>query len=139
MRSSALKAKPPKRLLSGEDASKSAEISRRKRLQEEEARIRRDSVFKARPMPGATRRSNHASDKESLAGENIVSAKPARSGKENGPGFVPRSTIRAQERAMYDTEKAEREKEQRQHQIEQRNQIISQTSSEIKDLKKFIR
>eukprot|EP00985_Skeletonema_marinoi_P031048 scaffold35751_cov88-Skeletonema_marinoi.AAC.1 len=51
---SAISAKPPKRLLSGEDASKAKEMTRRRLLQEEEERIRREAVFRARPLPAST-------------------------------------------------------------------------------------
>ena len=133
---SALNAKPPKRLLSGEDASVAKEMSRRKRIQEEEARIRRESNFKARPLPSA----NLVRGISSLAGVGLVPSKKVRSGKENSTtAFIPRSSTRAEERAAYDKEKTERELQQRQDQIDHRNQLIDQTSSEINDLKNFLR
>eukprot|EP00571_Detonula_confervacea_P013764 CAMPEP_0172297724 /NCGR_PEP_ID=MMETSP1058-20130122/638_1 /TAXON_ID=83371 /ORGANISM="Detonula confervacea, Strain CCMP 353" /LENGTH=1541 /DNA_ID=CAMNT_0013006907 /DNA_START=91 /DNA_END=4716 /DNA_ORIENTATION=- len=135
VKSSALNAKPPSRILSGEDASIAKEMSRKKRMQEDEARIRRESSFKARPLPVTTLKRNQGP----LAGEDLVPAKPARSGKENSYGFVPRSSIRAIERASYDAEKAEREEKHRHDQLERRNNLIDQTKAEIKDLTKYIR
>jgi len=96
-------------------------------------------VFSARPLPATTVTRNHNFEKEPLAGENLVPAKLARSGKENSAAFVPRSTIRAEERAMYDEEKAKRHLIEQNNQFEQRTRIIDQTKAEVKDLKKFIR
>ena len=132
VKSSALNSKPPKRLLSGEDASIAKEMNQRK--EEEEARIRRESTFKARPLPASTLPRNG-----SLAGEDL-SSKAVQSVKENSSNpFIPRSSLRAQERASYDAGKAEREKQRRQEQIEGRNEVIAQTKMEIKELKERIR
>ena len=130
----ALNTKPPKRLLSGEDASNAKEMSQRKRIQEEEAKIRRESIFKARPLPATTRARSFAP----LAGEDLVDEMPVHSGKEN-IAFIPRSSHRAEERKLYDIARAEREQKRRLEQIEQRNRRIEQTKSEINELKKFLR
>ena len=131
----ALNAEPPKRLLSGKDASTAKEISLRKRIQEEEARIRRESTFKARPLPATTRTMSF----EPLVGEHLlVQGKSVQRGKEN-VAFIPHSSHRANERKLYDIAKAEREQERRMDQIEQRNRRIDQTKAEINELKKFLR
>ena len=124
--------RPPKRLLSGGDASQAKEMGQRKRLQEEDARFRKNSTFKARPLPIAT-----------LPGHGqVVTRKSAvsRSGKENGTdAYIPHSSLRAKERASYDAKKEEWERQHKQDQIERRNQIIRQTKSDIKELKERLR
>jgi len=107
-------------------------------LQEEEARIKEESVFKARPLPITTlvRSQSGLVGEDLLPGTNKLTKR--RSGKENG-AFVPRSSIRAEERALYDAEKAVRERQRRQEQMEMRDKIIDQNMAEIKDLKKCIR
>jgi len=131
----ALNAKPPKRMVSGKDASIAKEMSRKKRLQEEEARIKKQSVFKARPLPMTTATKSQGK----LVGEDLVPGKLVRSGKENTMAFVLRSSVRAEERALYDAERGEREHKQRRERMERRNQIIDQNTAEVQDLKKFIR
>jgi len=131
----ALNAKPPKRMVSGKDASIAKEMSRKKRLQEEEARINRQSVFKARPLPTTTATKSQGK----LVGEDLVPGELVRSGKENTMAFVPRSSVRAEERALYDAERGEREHKQRRERMDRRNQIIDQNTAEVQDLKKFIR
>ncbi|KAL3782929.1 hypothetical protein ACHAW5_005652 [Stephanodiscus triporus] len=130
----ALNVKPPKRLLSGEDASMAKEMSHKKRLQEEEERIKRESTFIARPLPVTTQTRKQIK----LAGENLVSAKSAQRGKEND-AFVPRSSIRAEKRKSYDVEKRVREQQRREADIERRQQRIEQIKTEINDLTKTIR
>ncbi len=125
----------PKRLLSGEDASTAKEVSLRKRIQEEEARMRRESTFKARPLPATTRTRSF----EPLVGEHLLArGKSVQRGKENS-AFIPYSSHRAEERKLYDIAKAEREQERRMDQIEQRSRRIDQTKAEINELKKFLR
>lgn len=133
-KSLALNIKPPKRLLSGEDASNAKAMSLRKRIQEEEDKIRRESTFKARPLPVTTR----ARSFDPLVGEHLVDGKSAQSEKEN-MAFVPRSSFRAEERKLYDIAKAQREQVRRQDEIEQRNRRIEETKAEIHELKKFLR
>jgi hypothetical protein len=130
----ALNVKPPKRLLSGEDASMAKEMSHRKRLQEEEERIKRESTFIARSLPVTTQTRSQLK----LAGENLVSAKSAQKGKEN-EAFFPRSSIRAEKRKSYDEEKRVREQQRREADIERRQQRIEQIKTEINDLTKTIR
>ncbi|KAL3760497.1 hypothetical protein ACHAWU_001832 [Discostella pseudostelligera] len=134
VKSSALNAKPPKRLLAGEDASNAKEMSLRKKIQEEEDKIRRESTFKARPLPVTTRTRSF----EPLLGEHLVQGKSDQRGKEN-IAFIPRSSHRAEERKLYDIAKAEREIERRKEEIEKRNRRIEQTNAEINELKKFLR
>jgi len=74
-----------------------------------------------------------------LVGEDLVPGKLVRSGKENTMAFVLRSSVRAEERALYDAERGEREHKQRRERMERRNQIIDQNTAEVQDLKKFIR
>lgn len=133
VKASALNAKPPKRLLSGEDASIAKEMSTKKRLQEEEAKLRRDSVFKARPLPATTL----SKSKPFAAGEQIV-------GKENYANcsvqpFTPHSSVRAKERAHFDKARAEREKSNREDQRRRRHEVIDNTMAEIDELKERIR
>ncbi|KAL9178770.1 hypothetical protein ACHAXT_003901 [Thalassiosira profunda] len=137
VKDSALNAKPPKRLLSGEDASIAKAISRNQRQRKEEAKIRKDSIFKARPLPASTL----ARSQGPLVGEELVASKgKVGHGKENGSdAFVPRSSSRAEERAAYDAGRAQREEQQHQDQMERRNTLIERTEREIKDLKRFIR
>lgn len=74
-----------------------------------------------------------------LVGDKLATDRAAQSGKENSNAFVPRSSIRAEERAAFDAERAEREEQKLQDQMEQRNQVIQRTAAEIKTLKEFIR
>jgi hypothetical protein len=134
VKSSVLNAKPPKRLLAGEDASNAKEMSLRKKIQDEEDKIRRESTFKARPLPVTTRTKSF----EPLVGEHLVQGKSDQRGKEN-IAFIPRSSHRAEERKLYDIAKAEREIERRKEEIEKRNRRIEQANAEINELKKFLR
>ena len=161
---SALHAKPFKRLLAGKEASLDKEMSQKKRLQEEEKKLRRESTFKALPLPATTlEQRKDPSISFDLVGEKLISDESVsalRSGKENfcnGPvsperglthqkkrpsmcePFVPRSSIRAEERAAFDAERAVRERRSHEDQIKRRKEIINRTTSEIEDLKKYIR
>lgn len=131
---SALNVKPPKRLLSGEDASIAREMNHRKRLQEEEERIKRESTFIARPLPVTTLTRSQLP----LAGENLLSSQSVQGGKEN-EAFIPGSSIRAEKRKSYNVEKAIREQQRREADIERRQQLIEQTKNEINDLTRSIR
>ena len=131
---SALNVKPPKRLLSGEDASIAREMNHRKRLQEEEERIQRESTFIARPLPVTTLTRSQLP----LAGENLLSSQSVQGGKEN-EAFIPRSSIRAEKRKSYNVEKAVREQQRREVDMERRQQLIEQTKNEINDLTRSIR
>ena len=131
---SALNVKPPKRLLSGEDASIAREMNHRKRLQEEEERIKRESTFIARPLPVTTLTRSQLP----LAGENLLSSQSVQGGKEN-EAFIPGSSIRAEKRKSYNVEKAIREQQRREADMERRQQLIEQTKNEINDLTRSIR
>ncbi|KAK1745487.1 hypothetical protein QTG54_003411 [Skeletonema marinoi] len=132
---SAISAKPPKRLLSGEDASKAKEMTRRRLLQEEEERIRREAVFRARPLPASTLPRAGSIEQQTRMSHN---SKGARAGKENS-AFKPSSSSRAEERAAYNAEKKAREEARRQEQIRKRNALINETNEEIEKLKRFLR
>lgn len=133
---SEISAKPPKRLLSGEDASHAKEINLRKLLQEDEERIRRESVFKARPLPATTLPRGHIGGLQRK--HKKQNSKTALYGKENS-AFKPSSSVRAEERAAYNEEKKAREEARRQEQIQRRNALIDETNAEIDHLKRFIR
>jgi len=132
---SAISAKPPKRLLSGEDASKAKEMTRRRLLQDEEERIRREAVFRARPLPASTLPRAGSIEQQTRMSHN---SKGARAGKENS-AFKPSSSSRAEERAAYNAEKKAREEARRQEQIRKRNALINETNEEIEKLKRFLR
>ncbi|KAL3810432.1 hypothetical protein ACHAXA_006579 [Cyclostephanos tholiformis] len=129
---SAPNVKPPKRLLSGKEASIAKEKNHRNRLQEEQERIKLESTFIARPLPvrTLTRSQMH------LAGENLVSSQSVQIDKEN-KAFIPRSSIRAEKRKSYNLEKAAREEQRRKANIERRHQLLEQTKTEIKKLTKL--
>jgi len=134
---STVNAKPPKRLLSGADASNAKEMNRRRLLQEDEERIRRDTVFRARPLPASTLPRGHIGGLEQQSRMSHHS-KPARAGKENS-AFEPSSTARAEERAAYNEEKKAREDARRQEQIRKRNALINEANAEIENLKRYLR
>ena len=137
-KSTALHGKPPKRLLSGEDASTAKAMGQTQRLLEEEARLKKNATFKALPLPptNQVQRSGRR-----LIGEDLVLPRPAAqgNGEENGVAFVPRSSARAIERARYDAKGAERERRRLQEQMELRNSIIDQNTKDIKNLKRALR
>lgn len=117
--------RPLKCILSSETASGAGEMATTQRLQEQGAAIGKRSTFKARPLPSS-----------SLTGEDIVS-KPRR-GKENVRAFVPISSQRAHERALFNLEKNERYRQRKQKEMQLRAQQIDQARSEASSLKKFI-
>jgi hypothetical protein len=132
----AINARPPKRLLSGESASYAKEMNRKKLLQEDDERIQRDSVFKARPLPATTLPRGHKGGMEQRRNRPNNSRVP-RAGKENS-AFKPSSSARAEERAAYNEERKAREDARRHEQIRKRNAIINETSEEIEKLKRLI-
>ncbi|KAL7518792.1 hypothetical protein ACHAWX_003597 [Stephanocyclus meneghinianus] len=140
---SALHAKPPTRLLSGEDASIAKQISQRNRIEKEDEKIRRQSVFKARPMPSSIVSSGligeriiiEVSDKENNATSQVCSQKR----QSLIQPFTPHSTRRAEERAAFECERAEREKANTQERRKRRTDLIAQTKVEIDELKSCIR
>lgn len=134
---SAVSAKPPKRLLSGEDASNAKEMNRRRLLQEDDERIRREAVFKARPLPASTLPRGHLGGLEQQR-RMSHNGKPVRAGKENS-AFKPSSSARAEERAAYNEEKKAREEARRQEQIMKRDALINETNAEIENLKRYLR
>ena len=115
--------RPPKGLISREAASDAGEMATTNRLQEQGADTRKRSTFKACPSP-------------SSAGGGIVS-KP-RQGKENVRAFVPISSQRARERALFNLERNERYRQRKQNEMRLRAQQIDQARSEASSLKKFI-
>jgi hypothetical protein len=126
--------KPPKRLLSGKEASIVKEMKHRNRLQEEQQRIKRESTFVARALPVRTLTRSQTA----LAGEDLVSSPSGQRDKEN-KAFIPRSSIRAEKRKSYNLEKAAREQQRKEADIERRHQLIERTKTEIEKLKKSIR
>lgn len=130
-----ISAKPPKRLLSGEDASNAKEMTRRRLLQEEDERARRESVFRARPLPASTLPGAGLLEQPTRLSHN---SKAARTGKENS-AFMPSSTARAEARAAYNSRKKVNEEERRQEQIRKRNALIHKTNEEIEKMKRFLR
>jgi hypothetical protein len=131
---SAPNVQPPKRLLSGKEASIVKEKNHRNRLQEEQERIKRESTFIARALSVRTL----IRSQTVLAGENLVSSQSVQSDKEN-KAFIPRSSIRAEKRKSYNVEKAAREQQRREADFERRHQLIERTRTEIEKLKKSIR
>lgn len=142
VKKSALNAKPPKRMLSGEDASIAKEISHRKLVQkEEEERSKCESTFVARPLPMTTHVRSHPLPPllgEKLLSEAATSVVASRNNT-NSTAFVPHSSIRAEKRKSYDAAKTHRDHQRREADIETRRQRIEQTKREIQDLTKQIR
>jgi hypothetical protein len=140
---SALHAKPPTRLLSGEDASIAKKISQKNRIEKEHEKIRRQSVFKARPLPSSIVSSDligeriiiEVSDKENNASSRVSSQKR----QSLIQPFTPHSTRRAEERAAFECERAEREKANTEERRKRRKDVIEQTKVEIDKLKGCIR
>ena len=136
----ALNAKPPTRLLSGRDASMAREHSLRERIEKENDKARKQSVFKARPLP-----SSSTALPTRLIGEGLLTA----SGKENEAStskrlssiqpFTPHSSRRARQRADFDSQRAEREKTERIERSKKRQSMIEQAKKEADMLKNFIR
>jgi hypothetical protein len=137
---SALKAKPPTRLLSGSDASMAKEMSLKERIEKENAKIRRESTFKALPLP-----SHSAPTSTRLIGEQLLGT----AGKENVANskkrlssiqpFTPHSGKRAEERAAFDSQRAEREKADKVEQAKKRKAVLDKTAKDIDRLKNCIR
>ena len=132
---SAVNSKPPKRLLSGENASDAKEMNRRRLLQEDKDKIRREAVFRARPLPASTLPRGHRGGLEQQRMSH--SSKAARPGKENS-AFKPSSSARAEERAAYNEEKKAREEARQREQIQKRNALINETNVEIDNLKRYL-
>ena len=109
-------------------------MSHRKRLQEEEKRIKWKSPFIAQLLPVTTLTRSQLP----LAGENLLLSQSVQSGKEN-EAYIPRSSIRAEKRKSYNIEKAVREQQRREADMERRQQLIEQTKNEINDLTRSIR
>lgn len=141
VKKSALNAKPPKRMLSGEDASIAKEISHRKLVQKEEERSKCESTFVARPLPMTTYVRSHP--RPPLVGEKLLSVATSVEAQSrnntNSTAFIPQSSIRAEKRKSYDAAKTHRDHQRREADIETRRQRIEQTKREIQDLTKQIR
>lgn len=133
-------AKPPTRLLSGCDASKSKENSSQERIEEEKEKLRRKSVFKARQIPKSS-----SSTVIRLKGEKL----PDIIGKENDAStdkrissirpFTPHSTSRARDRAAYDNERAQRENTAKIDRKKKRQGEVDKLKEDIDLLKNCIR
>jgi hypothetical protein len=141
VKKSALNAKPPKRMLSGEDASIAREISHRKLVQKEEERNKHESTFVARPLPMTTHVLSHPLPP--LVGENLISVAATSvvqsRNNTNSTTFIPHSSIRAEKRKSYDAARIQRDQQRREADIETRRRKIEQTKREIQDLTKQIR
>jgi hypothetical protein len=141
VKKSALNAKPPKRMLSGEDASIARENIHRKLVQKEEERNKHESTFVARPLPMTTHVRSHPLPP--LVGENLISVAATSvvqsRNNTNSTVFIPHSSIRAEKRKSYDAAKTQRDQQRREADIETRRRKIEQTKREIQDLTKQIR
>ena len=133
-------AKPPARLLSGKDASMAKEISLRERVEKENATLRKQSTFKARPMPSsATVTSALVGDKLLAVGkENIVSS-ASKNRMPPAKPFIPCSTRRAEERAAFDAERARRESKEKARKKERRSMQLDKIKKDVDKLKGLIR
>eukprot|EP00956_Cyclotella_meneghiniana_P038761 scaffold159674_cov81-Cyclotella_meneghiniana.AAC.2 len=133
-------AKPPTRLLSGCAASTAKENSLQERIEKQNEGLRRDSVFKARRMPRSS-----PSTAMRLKGEKLLEV----SDKENNAStdkrissvrpFTPHSTSRARDRAVYDSERAQREKTVKIDRKKKRQIEVDNVKEEIEHLKSCIR
>jgi hypothetical protein len=141
VKKSALNAKPPKRMLSGEDASIARENIHRKLVQKEEERNKHESTFVARPLPMTTHVLSHPLPP--LVGENLISVAATSvvqsRNNTNSTTFIPHSSIRAEKRKSYDAARIQRDQQRREADIETRRRKIEQTKREIQDLTKQIR
>lgn len=137
----ALSAKPPTRLLSGRDASVAKEQYLKQRIEKENDKAKGESTFKARPMP-----SSSLITSTRLIGEGLLAA----SGKENEENstkttssvirpYVPHSTRRAEQRAEFDGQRAEREKTEKIERFRKRQHIIDKAKTDADRLKDLIR
>ncbi|KAL7471386.1 hypothetical protein ACHAXS_011675 [Conticribra weissflogii] len=147
--SSAPISKPPKRLLSGKEASASKESKLRSRIQDEEEKSMSKSAFRARPVSSAVRERAEQfvllgetlldSCKENYTNKSVITVnEDAERKMRSTTAFIPRSSFRAKERAAYEVERVKRERESRDAKIRRRKELINKTASEIEKLKDSI-
>ena len=143
----ALKAKPPTRLLSGQDASNARQAAQRERIEKENAKIRRESKFIARDIPSRTASAGLVGEKiltdtinngATAGGKENVGASRVKRTSSIAP-FTSHSTRRAEERAVFDSERAIREETKKTEQMKRRQTILEKTSAEIEELRGVIR
>jgi len=146
---SELISKPPKRLISGKEAYALKESKLRTRIQDEEATLKRKSAFQARLIPSDMR---EQADPNMLLGEILLDSckencinkssisdnADAQKKRRSTKAFIPRSSIRAEERAAYEAQRMKRERESRNAQIRRRKELIDKTAAEIEKLKDSI-
>jgi hypothetical protein len=135
----ALNAKPPLRLLSGRDASMAKEESLRERIEKENARVRRESTFKARPLPSSSISSGSLIGEKLVVGNDKENDASSRKRLASIQPFTPRSTRRAEERAEFDSERVQRENALKTDGKNRRLSVLDKTKKDIDELKGCIR
>ena len=137
----AVNAKPPARLLSGRDASMAKETSLRQRVEKENDMLRKQSIFKARPMPfSATVPSGLVGGKLFVsAGKENDDSSGSRNRMPPAKPFIPHSTRRAEQRAAFDSERAQRESNEKARMKEKRTISLDKIKKDVDKLKCLIR